>query len=321
MTWSTTSPLEKKQTGIGVREYTHTRPWMGVNSMEKYPLRFREKSVQSVLQRGQNKFVQLSFEAGEGLTKHRAPLGLTVIVLTGKIRFTVGEQTEVVDSSEMLALEPGIEHELKAIEKSTVLLVLTPDGEPTASPSSNTDSNKNSSNRSGKNLDYVNAYMQPELIEQITPELQPLVRDHIELCKVLKATENSPDTSMIQTALEKIKLELDHHFTAEEKVVFPRMAIHVGGMDIGPVARLLEEHREIRRLHGEAEELLSAAKSTGDAHAKSLLTNKMDDLSRTLLNHLGKEDSHLFPMTSRLLTTEEKTAIARELGEYLLPVS
>jgi len=41
-----------------------------------------------------------------------------------------------------------------------------------------------------------------------------------------------------------------------------------------------------------------------------------DHISKTLLNHLGKEDSHLFPMASRLLTAEEKAAIAAELEQY-----
>lgn len=54
----------------------------------------------------------------------------------------------------------------------------------------------------------------------------------------------------------------------------------------------------------------------GDEHVQSLLLNQVAELSRSLLNHLGKEDSHLFPMASRLLTAQEKTAIAKELSEF-----
>jgi quercetin dioxygenase-like cupin family protein len=97
--------------------------------MERYSLQFRERAVESVLQRGQSKFVQLSFEPGKGLTKHCAPLALTVIVLTGRIRFTVGNRTEVLEAMDMLALDPNVEHAVEAIERSTVLLVLTPDSE------------------------------------------------------------------------------------------------------------------------------------------------------------------------------------------------
>src|SRR5579875_1589848 len=95
--------------------------------MEKISLQFRDRPVQNVLQRGDSKFVQLSFEPGEGLTKHRVPLALAVIVLTGRVLFTVEEQTEPLDASDMLTVDPGVEHAIEAVERSTVLLVLTPD--------------------------------------------------------------------------------------------------------------------------------------------------------------------------------------------------
>lgn len=274
-----------------------------VKMMQKYSLQFRDKSVQSVLQRGQSKFVQLSLQPGEGLTKHRAPLGLTVIVLTGRIRFVVDDTVELLEASEMFALDAGVEHTVEALEQSTVLLVLTPDEQDTPTIPK-------------RELEHVNAYQRPELIDQIAPELQPLVRDHVHVCQVLESVEQSTDLKTIKFALDLIAHELDSHFIAEEKVVFPRMANHVGGLDIGPVARLLEEHRHIRQLHAEAEELLSAYHHSDDQHTKNLLMTKVFDLSTALLNHLGKEDSHLFPMTSRLLTDEEKSAIAKELTEY-----
>jgi len=97
--------------------------------MERFSLQFRDRQVQSVLQRGQSKFVQLSFEPRQGLTKHRAPLALTVVVLTGQVSFTVGDRTERLNASDMLAIGPDVEHEIEAIERSTVLLVLTPHDE------------------------------------------------------------------------------------------------------------------------------------------------------------------------------------------------
>jgi|GEM_PF-2036048 len=274
--------------------------------MEKISLQFREQLVQSLLQRGQSKFVQLSLEAGQALTNHRAALALTVIVLTGKVRFTVGETTEVLDASSMLAIAPDAEHALEGIEKSTVLLVLTPDD--AAAPQS--------VRVESPALEHENAYQHPELLEQIAPELRVLVQDHIEVCKVLETLGSSPDIENIQGVLRLIEKELSQHFVIEEKVVFPRMAAHVGGVDVGPVARLLEEHRHIRQLHAEAEKLLAACEQHQDEHTGSLLNNKMADLSKTLLNHLGKEDSHLFPMASRLLTVEEKVAIAAEMKQY-----
>lgn len=274
--------------------------------MEKYSLQFRDRSVQSVLQRGQTKFIQLSFEPGEGLKKHRAPLSLTVIVLDGQIQFSVGEKTEVLKATDMLTLDPNVEHAVEADLKSIVLLVLTPDNQSPMKPVLNL----------GDSLQHENAFLHPELIEQIAPELRSLVDDHVHLCEVLQSLDQSPNLENIQIALLAIGQELDNHFVAEEKVLFPRIANHVGGMDMGPVARLLEEHRHIRHLHEEAKELLVTYKQQEDEQTKSLLRNKVVELSKTLLNHLGKEDSHLFPMASRLLTPEEKKDIANELRAY-----
>jgi quercetin dioxygenase-like cupin family protein len=78
-------------------------------------------------QRGQCKFVQLSLDPGQGLTNHHTPLALAVIVLTGTIRFTTGEQDEVLHTADMLVLDPRVEHAVEALERSIVLLVLVPD--------------------------------------------------------------------------------------------------------------------------------------------------------------------------------------------------
>lgn len=274
--------------------------------MEKISLQFRDRPVQSVQQRGESKFVQLSFEAGKGLVKHRAPLTLTVVVLTGRVLFTVGDQTERIESSEMLTVDAGVEHAIEAVERSTVLLVLTPDATAADKPTL----------PENQPLEHEGVYQHPELMEQIAPELRSLVADHIEVCKVLESVEHTPDLETIGIALWTVKGELDNHFVAEERVLFPRMAAHVGGLDVGPVARLIEEHAHIRKLHLEAQTLLSSCEQMGDEHLWSLLLNKIAELSRTLMNHLGKEDSHLFPMASRLLTAQEKAAVEKELSEF-----
>lgn len=275
--------------------------------MEKISLQFRDKQVQCVLQRDETKFIQLSLAPHKGLTKHRTPHNLAVLVLTGKVLFTIEEQSFVLEASEMLAVDPGVEHAIEGIEQSTVLLVLTPDFKLSESapvlPRTQTS-------------EHENAYRHPELIEHIAPELRPLVDDHIALCKVLEATASVPHEREIRSALEMIQTELQTHFVAEEQVVFPRIAAHVGGQDVGPVARLLAEHAHIRRLYAEARELLKTWEETGDAHIHELVADKIQQLSASLLNHLGKEDSHLFPMASRLLSQEEKAAVANELQEY-----
>jgi len=95
--------------------------------MQRYVLGFQDEKIKGVFQQGDCKFVQLSLEPGQGLAKHKTKHTLALIVLSGKIHFTVDEQTETFSASEMLTLEPSREHAVEAVERSTVLLVLVPE--------------------------------------------------------------------------------------------------------------------------------------------------------------------------------------------------
>ncbi|GGJ12590.1 hypothetical protein GCM10010885_22460 [Alicyclobacillus cellulosilyticus] len=95
--------------------------------MERYSLHFRDRPVQGLLQKGQSKFLLLSLAPGQGLTNHRAPMALAVIVLSGTIRFLVNGQAEILRNSDMLVLDAHVEHAVEALERSVVLLVLVPD--------------------------------------------------------------------------------------------------------------------------------------------------------------------------------------------------
>ncbi len=274
--------------------------------LERYSADFKDQAVSSLFQKEGSKFVQLSFPAGQGLTKHRTNRHLVLIVLSGRIRFTVDERSEELAASQIVALEPLQEHSLEAVEPSTALLVLVADAPVQAdAPKLQTPA-----------LDHENAYMNPALVEQIAPELRPLVSDHVELCKILEAVQKAPSDGLVQHALATVRQELASHFVAEEELLFPLMAKHVGGMDVGPVARLLEEHQKIRRLHTEAQEIFDTQLRQPDEHVKNLMSEKLRELSHALLNHIGKEDSHLFPMASRLLSEAEKQSVADGLVRY-----
>ncbi len=274
--------------------------------MPTISLQFREQAVTSLFKKDDSKFVQLSFEPGQTLAAHKTDHNLAVLVLNGKINFGIHDEKLTLEPLEMLMVEPSVEHSVEALEKSTVLLVLTP----TSAIESVV------SNKGKRVLEHEGVFLHPELIEQIAPEIRFFVEDHIELCQMVEVTDKDPGLETWKPLLSKIGAELDRHFVLEEKVLFPRMAKHVGGMDLGPVARLIEEHRKIEKLHNEANEFLTTYEALKDSHVLTLLTNKMDDLTLTLLNHLGKEDSHLFPMASRLMTPEEKAEIAKELASF-----
>lgn len=271
--------------------------------MNKVSFAFQEQNVKSVLQHGEGKFVQLSLNPGEGLTKHRTPHHLAVIVLRGVIRFSLGGETEELSAQEMVTVEPKVEHAVEAVEQSIVLLVIMPQYEAPMVPTA------------GYAVDHENAYQNPALLDTIIPELRSLVDDHIELCKLL--SQHAEDHfEEIPPLLKAVARELDTHFLAEEEVVFPPVALHTGGKDVGPIPRLLDEHHRIRNLHREATQILSLAQSQADPHAEELLKEKIIELSTQLLNHLGKEDSHLFPMAGRLLTEDEKKEIVIGLERY-----
>ncbi|KPV42614.1 hemerythrin domain-containing protein [Alicyclobacillus ferrooxydans] len=271
--------------------------------MEKLSLQFQDQNVKSILQHGDAKFVQLSLNPGEGLTKHRTPHNLCVIVLSGRVEFTMQGETGELAALEMLTVQPKVEHAVQAIDKSTVLLVLIPVHEAGAVQTA------------GFVVDHENAYQNPSLLDAIIPELRPLVDDHVELCRLLAMhPEDHPE--QISEVLKAVARELDTHFLAEEEVVFPRIAKYTGGMDVGPVPRLLDEHHRIRNIHNEATRIYDLVQTNADPHAEELLREKIIELATHLLNHLGKEDSHLFPMAGRLLTVDEKRQVAQQLERY-----
>lgn len=158
--------------------------------------------------------------------------------------------------------------------------------------------------------------MNPKLIEKVAPQLRPFVEDHINVCKVLDSAKGTLKKETVQAVLQVVGEELDHHFVAEEELLFPHMGKHVGGIDVGPVARLIEEHHKIRELYGELQEMFDVFVKQDSERTRTSLDEKLKELSRALLNHLGKEDSHLFPMASRILSEDEKNAIAEGLLQY-----
>lgn len=274
--------------------------------MKKFDLKFKDKMINSVLQVEGSKFVQLSLDPGKGLTKHHTPNHLTLIVLEGQVEFAINEEKEILNASDVIVVEPSVEHEVHAIEKSVVLLVLTPPVKVEAdTPEPRTFV-----------PDHDNAYNNPAILESIAPEIRQLTEDHIELCKKLYEAQTDLELHDIATLLKLIGEELDRHFVAEEKVLFPYIAAHLGGDDVGPVPRLLEEHEIIRRLHRDTKRLYEGAKDQTDSHAKLLVGDRMRELSHVLINHLGKEDSHLFPMASRILTEAELQSVAEGLQQY-----
>ena len=65
-----------------------------------------------------------SFSEGASLPTHKAPGPITVHVLDGHIEFTAGTRTTPVRKGEVLALESGVPHSVKALSNSAILITV-----------------------------------------------------------------------------------------------------------------------------------------------------------------------------------------------------
>ncbi|MCL6597382.1 MAG: hemerythrin domain-containing protein [Alicyclobacillus macrosporangiidus] len=276
--------------------------------MERLSLGFQEQKLTPVFRLGDSRLVQLSLKKGGVVDKHKTTHTLVFVVLTGHIRFTAGEASYTLRASEGVIVEPLQEHQVEALEDSVALLYLIPAPAATEAETA----------APAEAALPVCAFTHSELLQQIDPALRSFVEDHIDLCKQLEQARLPFDRDRVQSVVDAVGRELAHHFVYEEEILFPRLAHHLGGPDVGPVPKLLKEHRMVRELHRECTGALSAwdepAPSQGRDDIERVVLNKLRELATLLWNHIEKEDNHLFTMASRILTPEEKTAIAEEIA-------
>ena len=134
--------------------------------------------------------------------------------------------------------------------------------------------------------------------------LQPLSRDHLKSLLAAKRLRGATEgDEAVQDFLEFWTTEGQHHFRVEEEVLLPGWALHCP-VDRVAVARMLEEHLEIRR------GALRAA--AGEASPEELR-----DLGRLLDDHVRFEERELFPMVEAALGPDDlnRLAIAIERAE------
>lgn len=134
--------------------------------------------------------------------------------------------------------------------------------------------------------------------------LRPLSRDHLKGLLAAKRLRNATDTAeAAQDFLEFWEAEGRQHFRVEEEVLLPGWALH-SPVDRVAVARMLEEHLEIRR------GALRAA-------AAEASLEELRELGQLLDNHVRFEERELFPMIERTLEPADldRLAIAIESAE------
>ena len=72
-----------------------------------------------------SKEIRINLEKGAQMKEHKAPGAIMVQVLSGKIDFIVGENSVILDTLDMITLEPNVTHALTALENSIVRLSLS----------------------------------------------------------------------------------------------------------------------------------------------------------------------------------------------------
>ena len=65
-----------------------------------------------------------AFDAGQGLSEHKAPFDAVVTILDGQAEITIGGNAAIVKAGEMLIMPANITHALHAQERFKMLLVM-----------------------------------------------------------------------------------------------------------------------------------------------------------------------------------------------------
>ena len=98
------------------------------------------------------------------------------------------------------------------------------------------------------------------------------------------------------------------HHRKEEVVLFPALIENGLPKDSGPIAVMLAEHEEGRKLTQKMRQLTERLQG-GDVHARGLVGQCGLDYVKLLRQHIKKEDGILFPMADRVLSVEKQEQI------------
>ena len=70
------------------------------------------------------KEIRIVFRAGQSMKAHKTAFPITVMIVSGRIGFGVGEERLALNAGDVIAVEPNVLHDLYAQEDSVVRLSL-----------------------------------------------------------------------------------------------------------------------------------------------------------------------------------------------------
>jgi hemerythrin-like domain-containing protein len=99
-----------------------------------------------------------------------------------------------------------------------------------------------------------------------------------------------------------------YHHKKEEGVLFPALVENGLNDEAGPVAMMLAEHEEERRLSQRMRQMTERLQA-GDAHARDLVIQSGLGYVRLVRQHIIKEDKVLFPMADKVIPVNQQDQI------------
>jgi quercetin dioxygenase-like cupin family protein len=89
-------------------------------------LEFNEKrpAIQILMDTDAGKEIRIAFKKGQVMKEHKTPFPIVVEIFEGAIDFGVNGEVHNLKKGDLISLEGGVPHDLKAIEASIVRLSL-----------------------------------------------------------------------------------------------------------------------------------------------------------------------------------------------------
>ncbi len=81
-------------------------------------------TIQVLMETETGKEIRIAFKEGHLMKEHKTPFPIVVEIFEGAIEFGVNGVVHTLKKGDLVALEGGIPHDLKALETSTVRLSL-----------------------------------------------------------------------------------------------------------------------------------------------------------------------------------------------------
>lgn len=105
------------------------------------------------------------------------------------------------------------------------------------------------------------------------------------------------------------------HHKKEEEAIIPAMLDHGVPKDTGPVAVILVEHEEGRRL-AQAMRQATERFQAGDIRMRDTLVQSSKEYIRLIRQHIMKEDKVFYPLANKVIPPEQDEVLLKAYEQY-----